>query len=462
MPFTDPQKSWIDESLGHAGNFEREVVRQEQRNDFLQRTLQNQLLECRASIQSAMEFEVTLGPHENETKWEKLRRFGRRPTVKAMSDGNADEEFDTVADLPGVQESLTRYDEVALYQAHGRLIELQQQMIDAKDDHGNPLFTEKDIMDELWTPLIREQIIPANVVSDRYSQDAQLFEGACQIYEAKLTSYTEGIGEHDTALQALGGVKSMAQFGGAIATETLNIGNFTAVSYSQEEMDTIKTFPTRPKVNGKPISDDDWIQHRLTLDPEIVNKIETRELVEAQITLAKERQKAVTATLAITNGSFALAEAACKNRDEAFFSSVVGVVETTIQSCLPLANATSPEAKTRVQRLQHSLTATFAGLKLGNKLVHATITNKDRDIQKGFRQCVDLVAVAIASVFAATDDTDSDGAGARTGARIATHIRSAANLPAAVNAYRQTPQTTRDWPIAYSGPDSNKPISMPR
>ncbi len=74
--------------------------------------------------------------------------------------------------------------------AHQRLIELQTHMLSAIDDSGAPLFSEDDVRRELWTPLVREGVIPDNLVSDRFSEQALAIEGSMTLYREQLEQYS--------------------------------------------------------------------------------------------------------------------------------------------------------------------------------------------------------------------------------------------------------------------------------
>jgi hypothetical protein len=59
------------------------------------------------------------------------------------------------------------------------------------DASGDPLFTEADIADEIWTPLVRAGVLPENLVQKRYSEVAKLFAGAQEAYGKRLEAFSE-------------------------------------------------------------------------------------------------------------------------------------------------------------------------------------------------------------------------------------------------------------------------------
>lgn len=83
-----------------------------------------------------------------------------------------------------------------LTRAHARLVEVQQQMEAAVGPDGMPLFTKDEIRAELWTPLVREGVIPEGSVADAYSEQAIAASGAMALYQDQIAAYSK---EHTTA-----------------------------------------------------------------------------------------------------------------------------------------------------------------------------------------------------------------------------------------------------------------------
>jgi hypothetical protein len=67
-----------------------------------------------------------------------------------------------------------------------KVVKMVQKMREAKGDDGEPLFTAQDIADEIFTPLVREGILPENLVTDQYSEVQKLLGASFTAYKETL------------------------------------------------------------------------------------------------------------------------------------------------------------------------------------------------------------------------------------------------------------------------------------
>ena len=65
-------------------------------------------------------------------------------------------------------------DLAALEQSFQRIKQMEKAMRMQFDDEGQPLFSDEDIRNELYTPLVRSGLIPDNMVPDKFKFHARL------------------------------------------------------------------------------------------------------------------------------------------------------------------------------------------------------------------------------------------------------------------------------------------------
>ena len=82
-----------------------------------------------------------------------------------------------------------------------------------------PLFTDQEITDELFTPLVRERLLPETLVPKDYSETAKMIEGSNQAYMEDLEEYTKNLVEEEDDLVSSGikGVSQLSAIGGKLA-----------------------------------------------------------------------------------------------------------------------------------------------------------------------------------------------------------------------------------------------------
>lgn len=145
-------------------------------------------------LKGDMTFELTKVP---DGMWENFKAsIGRMDKLQSMdADGDAMKEIDTWHDLPGTE----ALDPEALE----KLTMSFKEILKLRDDlEKNPAYqrfdeaTQKNVPDDqkiandLWYPLVREGVIPENMVPSRYSEVENTFGAASEAYEARLTSYS--------------------------------------------------------------------------------------------------------------------------------------------------------------------------------------------------------------------------------------------------------------------------------
>lgn len=83
-----------------------------------------------------------------------------------------------------------------------------------------PLFTDQEITDELFTPLVRERLLPETLVPKDHSETAMMIEGSNQAYLEDLEEFTKNLKEEEDDLVSSGikGVSQLSAIGGKLAS----------------------------------------------------------------------------------------------------------------------------------------------------------------------------------------------------------------------------------------------------
>lgn len=222
MALTSKQETWLKTAQAGAADFEKEAATLESKGNKLGKTIA-ELDKDKDTIKEAQNFEVTLARNPGI-----FQLPGSGKTMPWMT-GNMETEVDTRADIRGTTEEISGETIKKLYSSFDKILARQQEMLEAKDGDGNQMFTEEDITRELWTPLVREGIIPANIVPARYSQFEKMFRGASDIYEKKLAEHSEDASKHEVALEFIGVGRDVISLAGKLGSEII-----TAVDFESE------------------------------------------------------------------------------------------------------------------------------------------------------------------------------------------------------------------------------------
>lgn len=127
-------------------------------------------------------------------------------------------------------------------------------MESAVDENGERLFSDADIRDEVFMPMVREGIFPESMIPDRFSDVAQTFKGASEAYMERLTQYSIENPNGDrnrkikfaatickqTADVALSNVKLVAACGGP--AEAIKYAEFAKLAVSFTADATVQLF----------------------------------------------------------------------------------------------------------------------------------------------------------------------------------------------------------------------------
>lgn len=143
----------------------------------------------------------------------------------------ADAEIDTRADIDGSIEAIPADDLRALYHSFELIRQMERAMKMQLDNTGEPLFSDEDIRNELWMPMVRKGLIPENMVPDKYSEHALNFAGANTFYEEKIESYSATHTKTQEGwTKGLQITKDVAMLGGALASGAVTMGTATQIA----------------------------------------------------------------------------------------------------------------------------------------------------------------------------------------------------------------------------------------
>lgn len=190
MTLETNERKWLEDFTGVAVNAEVWETNRQERVNLLQDTAE-ELEQLKDGIRTGVSQDLEL----KKTKLgDKVRH--KTSTMKTMT-GDANEEFDTGHDTSKLK---SQSPEVlkAMHKAMEKVVKLSERMrkkLSAqKGPDGRPQYSEDEInhtiMDELWTPLVREGILPENMVPDRYSHVKKTFDGSVKIYKERLDRFT--------------------------------------------------------------------------------------------------------------------------------------------------------------------------------------------------------------------------------------------------------------------------------
>lgn len=241
--FTETQVDWLQTAVGKRGDFAKAVMHEQEKSEKLG-TLLGDIGELGNALVAAQDFSVEWTEKQRKHFWSQTKTETRTVKSMAWADGDRDSEIDTRGDLrqtydiesgDGTRMQVDPEKARAVQKMHEKLVDIQTEMENAKDSEGNPLFTARDIERELWSPLIKANVIPSNAVADKYSQEAQVFNGAIEIYGEQLKQYTKTASKHDKLKRGLSIAKDTVALAGTAAAQAMAIAKLDGASMSQKD-----------------------------------------------------------------------------------------------------------------------------------------------------------------------------------------------------------------------------------
>ncbi|TDK53680.1 hypothetical protein [Antarcticimicrobium luteum] len=259
MPLSDAEITWI--GFVAERDLSKEMAEAEQRaalkKTFLEEQLSTGLTAAHGEVDMAMGLviENREDPGAVKAMWLSLteqeagsNEIPWRATDDELADSGLgkwamrmDLEVDTKEDIGQNTMEIPPEKAAAILQAHQRILALQTHMENQLDNNGERLFSDEDIRKELWTPLMREGLIPENMIPEQYSEQAIAFKGAMDLYGDKIAAYSEthskGMDKFKTGMRI---AKEVVTVTGAIVSNSISISNATTIADKNSEIGNLK------------------------------------------------------------------------------------------------------------------------------------------------------------------------------------------------------------------------------
>ncbi|MEP4194756.1 MAG: hypothetical protein ABJL99_03880 [Aliishimia sp.] len=441
---SDYQAKWLEKTGGVAIDMDKAEAIQKARSEKLTELIDGELQVSKAQILGAQSMEITK-ESDKVTFFAKVFGDGKGKSVttkwKAEDDQlnpktwetRADVEVDSRADLVDVLEP-NEDDRRALIEALDRIMSIQTQMLNEFDDEGNRLFSDDDIRRELWTPLVRENTIPENMVPSKFSEQAQAFAGAAEIYQDRIDEYSKNSTGHEDALRVLSIATKSVSLAGTLASGAVTMSGAVGIAEAKEQIATGKD------ASGNALSDTDLAD------------------LKAQKALLEQRNAVANFAVTSLSGGFELLEAGAQQAaqgedadwasfaDKTFkvFASVVaaGVGPIAAEIIGPVEASTTDEGKARMSvanAVKGGILGGISGLRMGTTLVAAL-----KDGKKGTQiaqAMIEQFADGVQHSFVAASNMAPDKAEAaelrNLGAALRSSILALSSAPDAIRLARE-------------------------
>ena len=168
---------------GMAINAEKDNKRKDARAEALDKVLGDGLPATdRDDLRQAMTFKIK--SKDGDKEYASMDERGQRKSIETE-------------DARARYQSIDPKDYAKVQAALKKIIEMKQSMLDAKDGDGKALFDDADLMTELFAPLVREGLMPENLVIDEHSETAKLLKNTYESYKKMLEEARQARKEKD-------------------------------------------------------------------------------------------------------------------------------------------------------------------------------------------------------------------------------------------------------------------------
>lgn len=245
MPLTEDQQSWLEIAQAKSADFAAFGEAMRLKNEELAK-MSDDIARLQDDLKKASDdLKITFKEDDDKRFWERSKK------QMDWKNGDKDSEVDTVHDLKdGYQVDPAKAKRVQ--KLHEELVAIQTRMENAKTPDGKPVFTAKDIERELWSPLVMADVIPSNAVGDKYSQDAQVWNGACELYEDRLKEHSKTASKYEDVQRGLRIATDVATLVGTVAAESIKAANFDGLSISAADKKAAADIKAIPEGNRSP------------------------------------------------------------------------------------------------------------------------------------------------------------------------------------------------------------------
>lgn len=135
-------------------------------------------------------------------------------------DGTQMDEADMADYVAGLQKDQSAAATELVHKASSFITKWTESLKSVQSSTGGRLFTDQDIADELYTPLVRERMVPETVVGDFYSETQTMIDRTNALYVAGVADRDELTPEFDRGKAVLGLVGGLASAGASFVADS--------------------------------------------------------------------------------------------------------------------------------------------------------------------------------------------------------------------------------------------------
>ena len=221
MAYTPKQKRWIAVLSGLP------IAEWEERETSRADILEDVHKEIEAVKERLNEgFYYTLEGKKKEILFGLMERRGKSLT-SIREDGDALQEVSLEYDDLSEVETISQKDIVELIHAQDEMEALANKMAQAQTEDGTRLFSDEDIMKELYRPLVQSRIMSELQVPDRYSEVNNIFNQSAELYNKRLEEFSATRGPNDALKEKLGKSRKMIEHGAELASSLTELFGVT-------------------------------------------------------------------------------------------------------------------------------------------------------------------------------------------------------------------------------------------
>ncbi|GAA6199308.1 hypothetical protein [Aquicoccus sp. SU-CL01552] len=332
-----------------------------------------------------------------------------------------DLEVDTREDIGQSTMEIPPEKAAAILQAHQRILALQAHMENQLDDNGERLFSDEDIRKELWTPLMREGLIPENMIPDKCSEQAIAFQGAMDFYGDKLAAYSEthskGMDKFKTGMRI---AKEVVTVTGAIVSNSITISNATTVADKNSDIKSLKKEDAdlKTELDGTPPPSQDRITEINERRDAI--KTQSKTLTDQVTQMQNETKYAQNATAILLGGlsgtELVVDHVASKEPDPLVkwcntIEGALSITQTLAGKTVDTAMRGNGASSGMITCVSAAITASFAGVKMVPTLILAVKEPDDIKRAKLIDKLIGNLAETVASSITSVAGRVTDEAG---------------------------------------------------
>ncbi|MCP4040761.1 MAG: hypothetical protein GY731_02240, partial [Gammaproteobacteria bacterium] len=202
MTLSTEQKEWVQKVSNLAvGKQQRDD--EQARKQLLLREMTGRLEPMKEGIREGMTFDL------------KKKGLFSRKSHSLVEEGEQLDELDTMEakQTRGISPEDWQKSNLAMQEIVALVDKMRGTMVTRTDPETGeeievPLFSEEELQEEFYMPLVRERLIPENLVPNRYSKTKEMLDATNEVYKQRLEEYTRELDENAEELGILDHSKS--------------------------------------------------------------------------------------------------------------------------------------------------------------------------------------------------------------------------------------------------------------